>query len=156
MESLLQALQATDVAQALRFSRFTYAAVSAVHILGIALLIGAILPLNLRLLGLWPDITRDTLIRVLVPSAAIGLFVAVLAGFFLFSIRATEYAALTVFRLKLLLVATGAASALLLHVRHGFLLQTASPTRLRIAAALSLLCWLGALVAGRLIAFTGD
>ena len=156
MEHLLQALQATDFSQALRFSRFAYAAVSAAHILGIALLVGAILPLNLRLLGLWPDISRDTLIRILVPTAVTGLALAILAGFFLFSIRATDYADLTVFRLKLALVATAAASALLLHFRHGFLLRSASPRRLRITAVISISCWLGALICGRLIAFLGD
>lgn len=156
MEPLFQALQATDFSQALRFSRFAYAAVSAAHILGIALLIGAILPLNLRLLGLWPDISRDTLIRVLVPTAAIGLLLAFFAGFFLFSIRAVDYAALTVFRLKIFLVVTGTASALLFHARHGFLLRSASPIHLRTAATLSLVCWLSALFAGRLIAFLGD
>ncbi len=156
MEPLLQALQASDPALALRFSRFGYAAVNAAHILGIALLIGSILPLNLRLLGVWPDIARETLVRVLVPVAAAGLALAILAGVFLFSIRAVDYAALTVFRLKLILVATGTISALLLHLQHGLLLRSAGPIRLRTTAALSLLCWLGALVAGRLIAFLGD
>ena len=156
MESLLQALQATDLAQALRFSRFGYAAVNALHILGIALLVGSILPLDLRLLGAWPGVPREALLRVLVPVAAFGLLLAVVAGALLFSIRATEYADLTVFRLKLALIATGAASALILHLRHGFLLESAGTARLRAAAALSLICWLGALIAGRLIAFMGD
>lgn len=156
METLLQTLQASDPAQALRFSRFGYAAVNAAHILGIALLVGSIVPLDLRLLGLWSGVARESLVRVLVPMAAGGLVLAMLAGALLFSVRATEYARLDVFQIKLVLIATGAVSALLMHLCHGFLLKNASPARLRAAALVSLACWLGALIAGRLIAFLGD
>ncbi len=152
----LAALQASEPAQALRFSRYGYAAVNTAHVLGITLLVGAILPLDLRLLGAWSDVPKEHLLRVLVPVAAFGLALAMAAGFFLFSVRATDYAALSVFRLKLVLVLIGAVSALLLHLTHGFLLTTASARRLRIAGTLSLACWLGALVAGRLIAFAGE
>lgn len=156
MEALLSALEGSELALSLRFSRFGYAAVSATHILGIALLVGSIVPLNLRLLGLWPSVPLGPLVRVLVPVAATGLAIAILAGLLLFSIRASEYAALSVFRLKLLLILAGAGSALLLHLRHRWLLEIASPTRLRRAAILSLLCWLSAIGAGRLIAFLSD
>ncbi len=153
MEPLLAAIQASDLATALRFSRWSYAVVSTAHVLGIALLIGAILPLDLRLLGAWHSIARSALVRVLVPVAAVGLALAVAAGLLLFAVRAVDYAALTVFRLKLLLIATGASSALILHATHGFLLETASRGRLRLAAIFSMTCWLGTLIAGRLIAF---
>jgi hypothetical protein len=156
MEALLAGLEGSALASGLRFSRFSYAAVSATHIFGIALLIGGIVPLDLRLLGAWPKLPCDVLIRVLVPVAAAGLVIAVLAGGVLFSIRATDYAALNVVRVKLLMIGIGTGSALLLHLRHGMLLKTASPGRLRAAAALSLTCWLGALIAGRLIAFLAD
>ena len=53
MEAFFAALETTAPAQYLRVSRWGYAAVSGAHILGIALLVGAILPLNLRLLGFW-------------------------------------------------------------------------------------------------------
>lgn len=156
MEPLLAAIQASDLATALRFSRWSYAAVNTTHVLGIGLLIGAIFPLDLRLLGAWPSVPRKVLVRVLVPIAAFGLALAIAAGMLLFAVRAVDYAALTVFRLKLSLITAGAASALILHATHGFLLETASPGRLRLAAALSMTCWLGALIAGRLIAFIND
>ncbi len=149
-------MQQSAVAQALRFSRWGYAAVNTAHILGIALLVGAILPLDLRLLGFWPRADRRELMRVLVPVAATGLALAILAGLLLFSVRATEYAFLAVFRIKLALIAVGASGALLLHWNHGFTLQTASPARLRIAGLMSMTSWLGALIAGRMIAFIGN
>ena len=155
MEGLFAALEGSEIASYLRAARWGYAAVNAIHILGIALLIGAILPLNLRLLGLWRGIERSLLARVLVPCAAMGLALAALAGTLLFSVRASEYAALPVFQLKLVLIALGTLSALWAHLRDGLLLETAGAGRLRLHAVLSILCWLGALTCGRLIAFFG-
>lgn len=155
MEALLAALESSDVATYLRAARWGYAAVNAAHILGIALLVGAVLPLNLRLLGLWRGVERAALVRVLVPTAATGLALAAAAGILLFSVQAGDYAALGVFQIKLLLIALGTLSALLAHARHGFLLSTASRRHLAGHAAVSIACWLGALACGRLIAFFG-
>ncbi|MEZ5932366.1 MAG: hypothetical protein R3F54_10495 [Alphaproteobacteria bacterium] len=156
MEPLLAAIQASDLATALRFSRWSYAAVNTCHVLGIALLIGAIIPLDLRLLGAWPSVEQRTLVRVLTPLAAFGLMLAVTAGLLLFSARAVEYAALGVFRLKLALILLGATSAIVMHATYGALLEHARPSVLRLAALLSMSCWIGALIAGRLIAFLAD
>jgi len=156
MEPVLAWLAGTDLALGLRYSRWAYAAVNTGHVLGIALLVGAILPLDLRLMGVWPGVARDGLVRVLVPVAAAGLALAVATGLLLFSVRAVDYAELGVFRLKLALIATGTVSALALHLAHGFSLGTASRRRLAAAGALSLTVWLGTLVCGRMIAFVGD
>jgi hypothetical protein len=156
VEAALAALEGTALAQALRVSRWGYAAVNGTHILGIALLIGAIVPLNLRFLGFWPDIPRDSLVRVLVPVAATGLAIALTAGFILFSVRAREYSGIGVLQAKLAFVAVGILSALALHRAHGFLLESASDRVLARHAAVSLICWIGAATCGRLIAFVGD
>lgn len=156
MEAFLAGLEATAPAQYLRASRWGYAAVSGAHIFGIALLIGAILPLNLRLLGLWSSIPRANLLRVLVPVAATGLVLAAVTGSFLFSVRAQEYAAIGYFQVKLFLVIVGLLSALVVHRAYGLTLEGASERRLRFHALLSLGSWLGALACGRMIAFAMD
>lgn len=153
MEALLADLQATPAAQWLRGARWGYAAVSGAHVLGIAMLVGAILPLDMRLLGFWQSVDRSALVRVLAPVAATGLAVAVTMGICLFAVRAQEYASLDVFRIKLILIVIGSCAAILLHVRAGWLLDSASDRVLRFHAVLSLTCWLGALASGRLIAF---
>ena len=156
MDAALAALEGTAIAQALRVSRWGYAAVNAAHILGIALLVGAIVPLNLRFLGAWRTVPRPILVRVLVPIAATGLGLAVVAGFLLFSVRAREYADIGFLQAKLVLVAVGTLSALWLHCAHGFLLENARDSRLAGHAVAALVCWVGALACGRLIAFAGD
>lgn len=156
METLFAAIEASSIAEYLRDARWGYAALNATHILGIALLVGSVLPLDLRLLGLWSDISRSTLARVLVPTAATGLAVAVSAGVLLFSIRASEYASTTVVQVKLALIAIGATSALAVHWRYGLYFQRTDQRHLPVPAFLSMGCWLGALICGRLIAFTDN
>lgn len=153
MEALLAGLEGTAVAEYLRFSRWGYALVNAAHIFGIALLIGAIVPLNLRLFGAWSAVPRDILARVLVPAAAAGLALAVTAGALLFSIRAREYAGIGFLQAKLVLVFIGTLSAIAAHRAHGLTLAAASDTRLAVHAVVSMVCWPGALICGRMIAF---
>jgi hypothetical protein len=156
MEAFLAALEATGPAQYLRASRWGYAAVSGAHILGIALLVGAVLPLNLRLLGLWPTIPRAQLLRVLVPLAATGLTLAVPTGMLLFSVRAQEYSSIGYLQVKLALILLGILLAVMIHRSYGLTLEGASQWRLRLHAVISIGCWLGALACGRLIAFAVD
>lgn len=154
MDGLLTGLSQSDIATYLRFSRWGYAAVNTTHVFGIALLVGATVPLDLRLMGAWPRIAHRELARVLVPVAAAGLAIAVTTGLMLFSVRAGEYGGLSVFWVKMALLALGSASALLAHLRFGRWLGTASRRQLFRIGAVSLICWLGVLVAGRMIAFS--
>lgn len=156
MDALLGGLEGWPVAAYLRFSRWGYAAVNAAHIFGIALLVGTIVPMNLRLLGVWPGVPRAVLARVLVPVAAAGLVIAVSAGILLFSVRAQEYMAIGFLQLKLVLVLIGTLSAARLHFRHGVDLDGATRQQLIGHALVSLTCWPAALMCGRLIAFAGD
>jgi hypothetical protein len=154
VESLLGALEGTVIAQTLREARWAYAGLSASHIFGIALLVGAIVPLDLRLLGFWPSVPLSTLVRLLVPLATCGLALAIVTGALLFSVRATQYAQVGFFQAKLLLIALGSVTAFALHARYGRMLETASPRTRFVHALASLTCWLGALLLGRLIGFS--
>ena len=156
MEALLAALEATSWAQALRTSRWGYAALSTAHVLGLAILVGAIVPLDLRLLGVRTGVSTAVLTRVLAPMAAAGLALTIVTGGLLFSVRAREYAGLVVLQAKLMLVVVGTISALIAHLRHGPTLETASRSQLAAHGAISIACWLGALVCGRMIAFAGE
>jgi hypothetical protein len=153
VDEVFQALQTTPVAQYLRTARWGYAALNTAHVFGIALLVGAILPLDLRLLGFWPRIPRADLARILVPVSVVGLVIAAVTGPLLFTIRADEYAVLGVFQAKLVFIVLGIAGALTLHRAYGLALEGASERRVATHAAVSIVCWIGALVCGRMIAF---
>ena len=154
MEGLLAALDGSALSGWLRFSRWGYAAINTAHVLGIALLVGAILPLDLRLLGLWRAVPLAPLARVLVPMAATGLALAAGAGALLFMTRPSEYAALDLFLVKLTLIAGGTLHALAIQFGRGF--GRLSPGHLKLTGGLSLTLWLAALVCGRMLAFVRD
>lgn len=153
MEAFLGGLEALAPVQALRFSRWGYAAANTGHVFAVALLVGGAVPLALRLLGVWPGAARAAVVRVLSASAGIGLALAFLTGGLLFATRATEYAANPAWQVKMVLVVAGAASAVLAHRRHGRTLDGAPEAAARTAGIVSLACWIGALACGRLIAF---
>lgn len=153
MEVLLAAIEKWEVAQTLRVSRTAYATVNTLHIFGVALLIGAILPLDMRLLGAWSSIPRENVVKILSPVAATGLTIAILAGLLLFTVDAQDYADATAILVKLGLIGVGTVAALILHASHGFLLRNASDTRVTVHALISMTCWIGAMILGRLIAY---
>ena len=151
--ALLAGLEGSALGEWARTSRWGYAAVNAGHILGIALLVGAMVPLNLRRLGLFGSVSQPALAGVLVPMAIAGLTLAIATGLTLFAARASEYASLDVVRVKLALVAFGAASALFLHARYGMRMERASSASRALHATLSLALWIAVIGAGRAIAF---
>lgn len=151
MEALLAWLEASALAEWVRLSRWGYATINALHVLGIALLIGAIVSLDLRLLGLYQQLTLQALGRLLEAVAVGGLILAMATGSMLFLADPGGYADMPLFRLKLTLIALAITNALLLNLGPG--LANATPRRLRLAAGLSLLLWPAALIAGRFLAF---
>lgn len=154
----LSALQDAALVGALRQSHWVYPLVNAGHIVGLALLFGAIVPLDLRLLGLWRAVSIGTLARCLLPVAIAGLTLAVLTGSLLFSVSALKYAGVAVFQLKLLLILCALTNVLLLHRSAAWAayrdadLPDTTP-RLQTAAVLSIGLWLSAILAGRMIGY---
>ncbi len=152
-------LESLPLVAALRDSFWVYPLVNAGHLLGVALLVGAILPLDLRLLGLWRRLPAAPLWTVLTGTAAIGLSLAVICGLLLFAVRATDYTASSLFILKMLLVATGVLNALLVRVwrpaANAAVLSRSDlpPARLRLAALVSMLVWPATLLLGRFVGY---
>jgi hypothetical protein len=153
------ALEATELATALRNSIWSYPLVNAAHIFGVALLIGSVVPLDLRLLGVWGSVPLAPLCAVLPRTAGIGLVVAIIFGTLLFITRATEYAASNLFIAKMILVLLGTANALMLRIPSQPQVsqiasnQWNSSIGLQLAAGISLAAWLSAMTLGRLIGY---
>ncbi|WP_422365543.1 hypothetical protein [Pelagibius sp.] len=154
----LTALQNMALPTALRTSRWVYPLVNAGHILGLALLFGAILSFDLRLLGLWRDEPIRPLARILLPVAVSGLSLSLFTGLLLFSVSAAKYAATPLFQVKLLLILAAVANALLLRRAADWTLaqvpeMAMNSARLRLAGGLSLLLWLAVILCGRFLAY---
>jgi hypothetical protein len=156
IETWAAALEGTELAAALRNSVWSYPLVNAAHILGVAILVGSIVPLDLRLLGMWPSLPLAPLWRVLARTAGAGLLLAVTFGALLFISRATDYIASNFFVAKMIAVAVGTANALALRLPRQARAsdnEWKPPLRFRFAAGLSLAAWLTALTLGRLVGY---
>lgn len=153
LAEVLAGLEGSAAAAALRGSTWAYPLVNAAHILGIALLIGAIVPFDLRLIGLWRGIAVETLGRVLVPAAAAGLGLAAGAGMLLFIVKAQDYAASPLFRAKMAMLALGLVNVSLFHVLGRVAPGPLSVAARRLSGALSLALWPAVLVLGRLVGY---
>ncbi|MCZ8334200.1 MAG: DUF2214 domain-containing protein [Rhodobacteraceae bacterium] len=153
---MLDAIAALPIASLLRGSGTAYLLVNATHILGLALLIGSILPLDLRLAGAFRRTPLPVIAPLLRGTALVGLTLAVLTGFALFTANPTEYAGNPAFRIKLALLAAALVNAALVTRGQAWaqvLSGASSPPALRLMAMLSALLWLGVLLAGRWIGF---
>ncbi|RXT20548.1 hypothetical protein B5P46_24335 [Rhizobium leguminosarum] len=131
-----------------------YPMISTLHLLGIALLFGSIIPVDLRLLRvLGPQF--DPVLQSLVRFAVFGFLLAAISGALLASIRITDYAENRAFLIKLSIVFLAGVNALVLRLKSitpGIADSGGRPYG-RIAGAISVFLWTGAVLAGRWIAF---
>lgn len=146
--ALLAALEASAAAQWLRIHSLAYAAINALHIIGIALLFGPIAVWDWRVLRGRGAAELELLRR----TASIGAMLAIVTGACLFSVKPLEYATNAAFQYKLTSIAAALLNVAAAHLlaRHD---ASATGTPTRVAAALSLALWLAAIGLGRWIAF---
>lgn len=131
-----------------------YPAISALHILGIGLLVGSIAVVDLRLLGVLGS-TFDEALAGLVRVALTGFAVAVMTGLILVSVRIGNYAANPALLAKMAILLSAGANALTLRVAAGSpdVRMVLGTRRGRLAGGLSLTLWVSAVFSGRWIAF---
>jgi hypothetical protein len=154
MAQFLVWLQASALGHLMREAGvWTYAAVNLIHILGVATLFGSVLVLDLKLLGMWPRITLRTVSEPTVPIAVIGFLIAAISGAGLLATKATEYQGNPFFYIKFSAIGLGLLNALLLNRLPEWRERDARTPALKMAGAISLLCWFIALSAGRLIGY---
>jgi hypothetical protein len=138
---------------------WTYAVVNLTHILGVSVLFGSILILDLRLLGAWRRIPLASLSGPVVPMAASGFAVAAVTGAGLLATKATEYVGNPFLYIKFPAIALGLLNILIIHrstawKAHGTReLSEQERSTLATMGGTSLLCWLTAITAGRMIAY---
>ena len=160
MAEILTLLEGSALGQVMRgLGVWSYGLYNLGHILGISLLFGSIVVLDLRLLGLWRGIRLSTLATPVVPLAAVGFSVAAISGICMISTNATDYLGNPFIYIKFPAIALGLLNVLVLKFmpawRHR---QTREPSRreqiqLAVAGGASLLCWLTAITAGRMIGY---
>jgi hypothetical protein len=150
------ALEASGLSFMLRDSTWVYPLANLGHIVGLSLLVGPIVVLDLRLLGVGRTVPVAGLSRTLTPIAMAGLVLQILSGLLLFTADASALVANNVFLIKACLLVVGIANAIAFRRiwRHALEGWDGDPPALgRLQAALSIVFWLGVAISGRLIAY---
>jgi hypothetical protein len=139
---------------------WTYGVLNLGHILGISVLFGAVLVLDLRLLGLWRSIPAVNLLRPTVPLAAGGFVMAAASGVMMLSFNTTEYYGNPFIYAKFPLIVFGLINVAIVQrlpawrrAKAGQYPERGDDSVLRVCGALSLLTWLGVVACGRLIGY---
>jgi hypothetical protein len=153
-------LETTALAIAIQESLYGFALLVGAHILGVAISVGILLWVDLRLVGATPLSRPLTEVyRNLAPWFIVGFGVMLLSGTALFVAFATAAYGNLFFRIKLLLLLLAGANALLFHWfaarPHDRSGGAETPTAAaRLAGALSLAIWAGVIVMGRMMSYT--
>lgn len=110
------------------------------------------------MLGLGRVLSVSALAEHLLRRARAAFALVVPTGLMMFTAHATEFAGNPAFRLKLILIGAALVNAAVFHRWPfrgvaGWDVGAATPPGARLAAALSLVCWTGAVACGRLIAY---
>ena len=135
---------------ALTASVWAYPALEVVHIFGIALLVGNLVLLEIRVFGRGSTLDVRALATLSLAIAGIGFSLAAASGLLMFATQAAELLTNRVFTLKMILLMLAGCNAAWFHGR-GSLDKLDALARWQMV--LSTLIWLAVIACGRWIAY---
>jgi hypothetical protein len=129
---------------------WAYPALEVVHIVGIALLVGNLALLELRVWGAGAVLPVQALARLALTLSLSGFALVATSGLLMFASQPQELLANRAFVIKLSLVILAGCNAAWFHARDGL---KKLDTTARLQTMLSLLLWLAVIICGRAIAY---
>lgn len=152
----LEWLEDSQLAEWASISLEGYPIIITAHSIGLAVMVGTVMMLDLRLLGCFKGIPYASLSRIL-RVAWIGFVINFLSGVVLFSMQATSYVTNPVFLVKISFIALGvlfaAQQQFVISKQANAWSESGVPGAVRAVAVISLVVWTGAIISGRLIAY---
>ena len=138
-------------------SLLSFPTILLLHTYGMAVLVGIVAAIDLRILGFAPAFPFGTLERFL-PILWVAFAINAVTGTALLVADATTKLTNPAFQMKLVFIGLAVVAQRMIETR---LLRrpgnavASFPTSARLLAVASLVCWLGAITAGRLLAYVG-
>ena len=157
MDPILNWMEQSYIGQMMRDSSWLFPGAEILHFFGLCLLIGSLMVVDLRLLGVIRDMSYQSIYRFL-PISLIGFGINLLTGILFCFTDPFRYYPNIAFRVKMLLIVLAGLNALWFKFKiHPLTLDNpaeadASKTA-KLVAALSLLLWFGVIVMGRMIPY---
>ena len=159
LEGALIGLERTAFGDAVRTTPYLYPMLESVHILGIALLVGSVLAVDLRLLGVGRAAVRvTTASRHLLPLSYAGFVLVLVSGSCMFVAIALSAGSSSAAPWKLGLIALAGINILIFQTGvyrtvRDWDIGVWPPMRARVAGLVSAISWLGVIVSGRMLAY---
>ncbi len=160
MDALLVLLEGSALGVLVRQAGvWSYALINLGHVAGVAMLFGAVLLLDLRLIGVWPQVPLAALSIPADRLAQTGFAVAVTSGICMLATNGTEYVGNPFLRVKFVAIGAGLLNVLALKrlpawkQHRARALEGPERRRLAVAGAVSLVCWSVALGCGRMVGY---
>ncbi|MFZ6724174.1 DUF6644 family protein [Undibacterium sp. MH2W] len=156
-----QWLNDTEIGVTVRESVYAFPIIEGAHLIGLALSLGLILFVDLRLTGYFlREVPVASILHALRRWLLLGFALTLSTGVVLFLAEATKLIFLPVFWLKVSLIFFAGINALWFELKWGRRVGnwhqlTVLPTGVRFAGWASLLLWFGVLSCGRLIPYLG-
>ena len=150
---ILHRIKETWLGEIVRESTWLFAAGETLHFVGLSMLFGALLIVDLRLLGFMRSVPIRAALAFL-PFAIIGFTINLLTGIEFFVNDPFMYWPNPAFRLKMFLILVAGLNALiftLMEYRHPLKDDEGTSLFTRATAALSLTLWLTVMLLGRLL-----
>jgi hypothetical protein len=159
-QDLIAYLENSAIAESIREDDTLFPFFESVHVVAICLVVGSILVLDLRLLGL-ASLHRpvNRLIGAILPVTWSAFAIAAASGILLFISKATKYLANGYFDAKMVLIGMAGLNMIVFHAVTARDLprwekEPSPPLRARLAGVFSILLWVAVVACGRLIGFT--
>lgn len=140
-------------------SRYAYDLIESVHVWTLCLFFGLTVMFDLRLLGwVMREVPVSEVARRFLPWTIFGFIIMVISGAVLFSAIPLRSYQSIFFRAKMLMLVLAGVNVLIFHSGvyrrvEKWDLAAVPPRRARVAGALSLVLWIGVVLAGRMIAY---
>ena len=134
----------------LRANPWAYPALESVHVVGIALLLGNLVALEIRVFGGAAALPVQALARLSLRIAAAGFGLAAVSGLLMFATQPSELLANRSFLVKMGLLALAGCNAAWFHARGSL---DKLDTTARVQMLMSTAVWLGVVFCGRWIAY---
>jgi hypothetical protein len=159
IDSAAEWLAATPLAESIAGSGYAFPILESVHVIGVALVIGTISIVDLRLLGYaWKGRAVRDVANHMLPIAWAGFCVALISGALMFISNATQYVHNLFFQLKFLLLFIAGINMAAFHSFTwrsvaGWDAAASPPAAVKLAGAVSLSCWVAVVFLGRWVGF---
>jgi len=148
---------ARSIARYVNDEPWVWIASETLHFIGLSLLVGIVLLIDLRALGVLRAVPFTALERLL-PWAAVGFAVNIVTGMLFFVARPDFYAENPAFYWKLLFVLLASVNTLYFFFDEGWTTTPGSDVRLvtKVVAASALVLWVGVMYWGSMLPFIGN